>query len=273
MHPRGVVLRSLWIKIPTLALAVAAFVALDGWLAYLAAFGILGLGVALIMALVVHPNSSAWTKTLWRAPHGTNAVALTFDDGPDPRSTPAILEVLEAKGLRAAFFVVGERVRQHPELVARLHEAGHLVCNHTDSHEMLFHFRLWGPARRELRACGDAIASVIGRRPAFFRSPQGLKNPALGDVVSGEGLTAIGWQVRGLDAMGADADTIAKRITRGARPGGIIMLHDGGGFGGREDRTPTIEALPRIIDELTERGLSFRRLDELIEREPYLASR
>ena len=266
-------LRSLWIKLPTLVAAAMTFVWLDGALAWAAAFGIVTLGMGILMLLVMHPNSSAWTRTLWRAPGESDAVALTFDDGPDPRSTPKILEILEAEGLRAAFFVVGERVRAHPELVARLHEAGHLVCNHTDSHEMLFHFRRWGPARRELRACSDAIAEVIGERPAFFRSPQGAKNPALGDVVRSEGLTAIGWQVRGLDAMGADAETISTRVTEGTRPGGVIMLHDGGGFGGKEDRTPTVDALPRIISRLKERGLRFRRLDELIEREPYAASR
>ena len=268
-------LRSLWIKLPTIVAAIAAFVALEGPLAWVAAAGTMTLGISVLMLLVMHPNSSAWVETLWRAPRAaaSDAVALTFDDGPDPRSTPAILDTLSSQELRAAFFVVGERARAHPELIARIHEEGHLVCNHTDSHEMLFHFRLWGPAQRELRACEDTIAEVVGVRPAFFRSPQGAKNPALGDVIRAEGLTAVGWQVRGFDAMGADADTIATRVTKGARPGGVIMLHDGGGFGGSEDRTPTAEALPEIIERLRNRGLRFRRLDELLEREAYLSTR
>lgn len=268
-HSSNTVRRSLWIKIPVLLGATTAWVRLEGPLALAVTAAIVLGGVALLLAIVLHPNSSLWAKTLWRAPRDTNAVALTFDDGPDPSATPAIVKILADRGIRAAFFVVGERARAHPEIVAQLHEAGHLVCNHTDTHTVRFHFGLWGAVRRELRACNEAIAAVIGREPAFFRSPQGHKNPALCDVLREMGMTAIGWQVRGLDSVFGDADAIVRRVVRGARAGGVIALHDGTGYGGRSDRTPTIEALPHIIDGLRARGLTFRRLDELLELEPY----
>jgi peptidoglycan/xylan/chitin deacetylase (PgdA/CDA1 family) len=263
--------RSLWIKVPTVALAAGAFFWLGGVAGAAAAGGIFLAGAAVLFAMAVVPNSSVWVRTLSQASGTADAVALTFDDGPDPSSTLAVADILAAHGVRAAFFMVGERVRRHPEIVARLHEAGHLVCNHTDTHAVQIHFSLWATARRELRACNRAIAEVIGKEPALFRSPQGVKNPALCDVIRELDMTAIGWQVRGLDSMSGDAAAIERRVLGGARPGGVIMLHDGTGLGGRSDRSATIEALPRIIEGLKERGLSFARLDTLLGVEPYRA--
>lgn len=260
---------SLWIKVPTLGLAAAAAWWFDGALGWALAAGILLAGITLLMGIVFHPNSNVWAKTLWQAPSATDAVALTFDDGPDLEFTPKVLRILEERGVPAAFFVVGERVRRHPEVVSQLHAAGHLVCNHTDTHDMKFHFWLWGPYRRDLRACNAEIEAAIGRQPTLFRSPQGAKNPALGDVLTELHMTAIGWQVRGLDSLGGDARAIEERVVRGARPGGVIVLHDGTGLGGLEDRSATIAALPRIIDRLREHGMRFVRLDDLLDVEAY----
>lgn len=257
---------------PTVVLAIGALIGLEGALGVAVALGVFVLGTAVLMALVLHPNASAWTETAWRARRETNQVALTFDDGPDPSTTLEIARLLEERSVRAAFFVVGDRVRAHPEVVAQLHETGHLVCNHSDTHAMTFHFGLWGTLRRELRACNEAIAAVVGREPLLFRSPQGIKTPPLGDVLRELGLTAVGWQVRGLDAFGADADAIARRVLRDARPGGVIMLHDATPIGGTSDGSATIEALPHIIDGLRERGLQLARLDELLELAPYRSS-
>lgn len=261
-------LKSLWIKVPTLVLAGLAFWAIGGWVGALVATCVFFMGTAILLAIVFHPNASWWAPTLWRG-SGKDTVALTFDDGPDPESTLEIARILAEQDIRAAFFVVGERVEKHPDVLAKLHADGHLVCNHTQTHAMTFHFSLWDTARRELRACNDAIKSAIGLEPALFRSPQGFKNPALGDVIGELDMKAIGWQVRGLDSMRGDADAITERIVKGAEPGGVIMLHDGSGYGGRVDRSGTIAALPRIIEGLRARGLSFSRLDELLDVEPY----
>ena len=261
--------RSLWIKVPTVVLAVAAFWWLGGALGVAAAAGVFFAGMALLLAVVIHPNAGLWAKTASRAPRATDRVALTFDDGPDPETTLAIARILEERQVQAAFFVVGERARAHPEVLAALHEAGHLLCNHSDTHAMTFHFQLWGAARRELRACNQAIAAVLGMEPTLFRSPQGIKNPALGDVLRSMGLTAVGWTARGLESLGGDAATIARRVLSKVRPGGVILLHDGGGFGGRAEQTATVEALPEIIDGLRARGMEPARLDELLEVEPY----
>lgn len=264
-----VVLKSLWIKLPTVILAIGAYLALGGVLGALVGTAIFVVGTAVLLAVVMHPNASLWARTLSRAPEETNRVALTFDDGPDPKTTRLVARILSERGVRAAFFVVGERALAHPEIVAELHAAGHLVCNHSHTHSPTFHFRLWSTARRELRACNAAIASVIGREPRLFRSPQGIKNPALGDVLREMKLTAVGWQTRGLEALGGSPATIAQRVLRGVRSGGVILLHDGSGFGGRAKRAALVEALPIILDGLQERGLELARLDELLGVEPY----
>jgi peptidoglycan-N-acetylglucosamine deacetylase len=261
--------RSLWIKLPTIALAALAVYAVDGAWGVLAAVLVFALGTAVLMALVLHPNSSAWARTLWGAPRPTDAVALTFDDGPHPEHTLEIARVLAERGVRAAFFVVGEQAREHPEIIARLHADGHLVCNHSHTHAMTFHFSLWDTLRREVRACNRAVADVIGVEPALFRAPQGIKNPALGDVLRELEMTPIGWTARGLDSMTDQAEKVVERVLRDVAPGGVVLLHDGDCGGGLQGRSHTVEALPRILDGLEARGLRVVRLDELLEREPY----
>jgi peptidoglycan-N-acetylglucosamine deacetylase len=257
------------IKVPSLALAAALLCSGWGPWAWAGALLSLVVGAGVLLWLVFDPNAAFWAPTRSRAAGDEQAVALTFDDGPDPTFTPRVLEILREKGVPAAFFVVGERVEQHPELVARIDREGHLVGNHSHRHGLDFHFRLWAAARRELAACDEAIGRAIGRRPALFRSPQGFKNPALGDVIRERGLLAVGWQARGFDARSGDAAEIERRVLAQVRPGGIILLHDGAGLHGTLDRSPTLEALPRIIDALRGRGLSIVRLDELLGVEGY----
>jgi peptidoglycan/xylan/chitin deacetylase (PgdA/CDA1 family) len=257
------------IKVPALVLAVAclAFARPPG--AWIGAGLAVGVGLVALGLPIFDANSAFWAPTLWRAPRSTNAVALTFDDGPDPEFTPRVLAILAEKKVPAAFFVVGRRVDEHPELLASIDRAGHLVAGHSYSHDLAFHFRLRAGARRELAACNAAIVRAIGREPVLFRPPQGFKNPALGDVLREMGMTAVGWQVRAYDAVERSADKILRRIVGGARPGGVIAMHDGSGLLGTRSRQPTLDALPRIIDALRAAGLEFVRLDTLLGVEGY----
>ena len=190
-------------------------------------------------------------------------MALTFDDGPDASFTPRVLHILAEKQVPATFFVVGERAERHPELIRRAHDMGHAIGNHSHTHSLRFHFRHGNGLRREIGACNDAIRSAIGLEPRLFRSPQGLKTPALGDVLRERGMAAIGWQVRGMDYLLRDPERIARRIVEGAVDGGVLLLHDGGGFQGSMDRSATIRALPLVIDGLRARGFTFLRVDQL----------
>jgi peptidoglycan-N-acetylglucosamine deacetylase len=261
--------RSLVIKVPTALAAIAILATARGPIAWIGALAVFAVGVGVLAWIVFDVNSSFWARTLWRADRATGAVALTFDDGPSPEFTPRVLQILEAKHVLAAFFVVGEHARARPDLVARIDSAGHLVGNHTDRHGWAFHFQLWARIRRELGACNAAVHAAIGKEPRLFRSPQGFKNPALGDVLNEMGLLAIGWQVRGLDAVEPDANEIVRRIVSNVKPGGVVQMHDGTTAIGLQSREATLQALPTVIDGIRASGLEFVRLDALLRVEPY----
>jgi len=262
-------LKSLVMKVPA-ALAAIAIVAIGkGVAAWIGAFAILCAGAGVLAWLVFDVNSSFWAKTRWRADGSPGTVALTFDDGPHPQYTPRVLEILEAKDVPATFFVIGENVRAHPDLLARIDEAGHLVGNHSDHHGWGFHFTPRAGLRRELVACNAAIANAIGKEPTLFRAPQGFKTPALGDALRDLGLLAIGWQVRGLDAMGRDSATIVERIASRVKAGGVVQMHDGAAQLALKSREATLDALPEVIDRIRAAGLEFVRLDALLGVPPY----
>jgi peptidoglycan-N-acetylglucosamine deacetylase len=218
---------------------------------------------------IARVNSSFWIHTLWRSDRQPRAVALTFDDGPDVQSTPRVLDILAEKRVAATFFVVGQRATSHPDLLRRAHKMGHVIGNHSHTHSLLFHFCHGSGLRREIGACNRAIRAAIGLEPRLFRAPQGLKTPALGDVLSELGMTPIGWQTRGMDYVIRDPERIARRIIRGAADGAVLLLHDGGGLQGSTDRTATIVALPLVIDGLRSRGFTFLTVDQLFGVKAY----
>jgi peptidoglycan/xylan/chitin deacetylase (PgdA/CDA1 family) len=261
--------KAIFIKIIAIAGVAAALRFGDGADGWIAAVVIVALTLAWLAWGVFNVNSSMWADTAWRAPEPVKAVALTFDDGPDPRFTPEILRVLADKKVKAAFFSVGSRVIENPDLTKQIHDAGHIIGNHSESHGMWINFSLHKRLRREIQDTNAAIRQAIGHVPRLYRAPHGFKNPALGDVLATEEMLAVGWQVRGFDAVSGNAAKIAQRVVNGASPGGVILLHDGAGLQGTDDRSATVEALPVIIDGLRARGLEIVRLDELLKLEPY----
>jgi len=261
--------KAIFIKVITLVGVLAVLRFGDPPESWIVAGVIIALALAWIAWGVFNVNSSMWADTAWRSYADTKNVALTFDDGPDPEYTPKILQVLREKGVKAAFFSVGQRVIEHPEITLEVKKQGHLLGNHSDSHAMWINFSLHKRLRREIRDTNAAIKSAAGVVPKLYRAPHGFKNPALGDVLAGEDMLAIGWQVRGFDAVSSNAVRIAERIVNGAKAGGVILLHDGAGLQGSEDRSATVDALPVIIDGLRARGFNIVRLDELLETDPY----
>jgi peptidoglycan/xylan/chitin deacetylase (PgdA/CDA1 family) len=173
-------------------------------------------------------------------------VWLTIDDGPHPRDTPAILDLLAGYEAAATFFVVGRNVDAHRDLVWRAHREGHQIGNHTYSHPAS---RFWslGPAamEREIARGSDAILAAIGVRPAVFRSPVGMTNPFVHPALGGQRL--IGWSASGLDGLFARGERVVDRLMSKVRPGAILVLHEGGGPG-------RIETLGMLLESLREAG-------------------
>jgi peptidoglycan/xylan/chitin deacetylase (PgdA/CDA1 family) len=211
-------------------------------------------GTLLMLYLLFHPRNRFLVPNRWQVETaGRRRLALTFDDGPNPEHTPALLRILKEKGVRATFFVVGREVEEHPELLRLLVAEGHQVANHTYSHPALFCFLWPRKLREEIGRCQQAVAAVCGAAPRYFRSPVGLRHPLLRHCLEREGLEYISWRVRAFDTRVQTAQAIARRITTRIRPGDVILLHDRPGKAAER----MLEALPGILDELQGRGFEF----------------
>ena len=182
-------------------------------------------------------------------------VALTFDDGPDPEVTPAVLDLLDRQGARATFFFVGKKVEAHPALAAEVVARGHTVENHSYSHPNTFAFR--GPAalEREVLRAQEAIARATGCRPRYFRAPAGIRNLWLEPCLRRSGLALVSWTRRGFDTVTRDAARVASRLALGLRSGDILLLHDGGSARDTSGRPVVLSALPLLLDALARHSL------------------
>jgi len=218
---------------------------------------------------------------LLRVPHGyeiafrdavePDMIALTFDDGPDPRWTPEVLDVLEREGVRATFFTVGSQMLKHPDLVRRILGAGHEIGSHTYSHANISRIDA-DTLRLELNATQSVFETITGRHMALFRAPYAVDtNPRTREeVASLELVTELGYLSIGMDIDPKDwwlpnAGRIERSVLAGARSGtgNIVLLHDGGG-----DRSRTVEALPGIIAGLRADGFRLVPVSGLLGHTP-----
>ena len=256
-------LKAFVVKGVAAALAAGALWGLPAGWAAAAVVAIGALATGFLTYAIAHPRSRFFVPVVSRLASGETAVALTFDDGPDPEVTPRILDLLAARGARATFFVLGERAARHPEVIRRIARDGHTVATHTQRHRLGFHFGSAAYVQREIEDAIAVVAGILGRRPGLFRPPQGLRTPCF---VSGwrrtQGLTCVTWSVRGLDSLPTTAAKIVARIAPRLAPGAIVTLHDGTGLGGGTDRQPTIEALASILATCEARGLRCIALDD-----------
>jgi peptidoglycan/xylan/chitin deacetylase (PgdA/CDA1 family) len=222
---------------------------------------VLAVVVADHLALVVAslwPRSTIIGANLRRLPPAAaaGAVALTFDDGPDPEVTPAVLDLLEKRDAHASFFCVGRRAEAFPELVPEIVRRGHRVENHSYRHSNLFCFWGAGAAGREIDRAQEVLTGQARERPSYFRAPAGLRNPWLAGVLAARGLALASWTRRGFDAASADPEAVLRRLTRALAAGDILLLHDRAARPTRGGRPVVLAVLPRLLDELERRGLA-----------------
>lgn len=198
----------------------------------------------------------------------SRGIVLTFDDGPDPTWTPALLDVLAAERVPAAFFVVGRLASQHPAIIQRAAREGHLIANHTTTHP---HLTSLSPTDldTEVLATQRVIANILGREPTLFRCPfstsPNITDPALARALAR--VTELGLTIVGADAgvedytPGIPPETLVEQIfLQLGEPGPwIVVLHDGGG-----DRTRTIQAVRQLIPEARRRGFEFMSLSQVL---------
>ena len=182
-----------------------------------------------------------------------NGVALTFDDGPDPDATPAVLEALRAAEARAVFFLVGEQVEAHPELARQVADEGHVVALHGFRH--VEHDELGDEARADLERGAAAIAAATGVDPRLYRPPYGRFSEPSYAAARELGLIPVYWSAWGSDWEPISPERIAETVIRDLEPGAIVLLHDSARYATRPSAVPTAEALPAILAAMQERGL------------------
>jgi peptidoglycan/xylan/chitin deacetylase (PgdA/CDA1 family) len=244
--------------------AAALVVAPDSWRVVVA--GLLA-NHAVIGFSGMWPQSRLLGPNLFRLPEPPRArVALTFDDGPDPQVTPAVLDILDSHRAKATFFCIGRRVDAHPALAAEILARGHAVENHSYSHPITFAFGATRSMEREVLGAQDAIERATGQRPRFFRAPVGIRNPWLEPCIARAGLSLVSWTRRGFDAVWRDAEAVTRRLLRGLRAGDILLLHDGGVARNAAGRPIVVETLPRVLDALAARGLTSAALPALLHK-------
>ncbi|WP_219823369.1 polysaccharide deacetylase family protein [Nocardia nova] len=198
----------------------------------------------------------------------TGTVALTFDDGPDPASTPAVLDALAAARVHATFFLLGSMLERAPELGARIVEEGHEVALHGWSHRCLLARSPVSTYRDIARAYG-LIAETTGSRPRHYRPPYGILSAAALATARRLELVPVLWTACGKDwTRTATPDTVAGRVVRELRPGGTILLHDSDCTSASGSWRATVGAIPRIVAECGERGLLLGSLAERMEHRP-----
>ena len=254
--------RHRWVIATFLVLVLTTFLldlSLDlPWFLYL----IWGLGFGGIISYgSVVIGSQYHLRTLCSGPTDQRVVALTFDDGPLPETTPQILEILSRYEAKATFFCIGRRLEASPELGARIHEEGHLLANHTLNHGN--DFDLLGKEKMiaELKQTNELIRKITGKTPRFFRPPYGVTNPPLAQAVGGFDFDVIGWNVRSLDTAIKNKDRIVQRIRKRLKPGAIILLHD--------SSPRVVGVLEEILDWLGKNDFKVVSLDRLLQVKAY----
>ncbi len=222
---------------------------------------------AVVFAIVVtavgcfSPNAAVFGRVVSGERISTQAMALTFDDGPSPDTTPKILDALATAGMRATFFILGKHAQFHPELVSRIANEGHEVASHGWSHGILV-FATPKAVARELAETDRVLASAGAPRPRLFRAPHGFRSPWLAWTLKRHGYQGVGWSKGVFDTARPGAGVIIERSVAAMRPGAILLLHDADG-NGNEDRSQTAEALPAILTSMQAKGLRAVTVSEL----------
>lgn len=209
------------------------------------------------------PSSQLYGSSFIGLPKGTRRLALTYDDGPNDPYTSQLLDVLAKHGTKATFFLIGKYVKQRPDIVRRVVEAGHSVGNHTWNHPNLI-FCSAAETRRQISETQKAIEEACGIRPTLFRPPFGGRRPGTFSVARELGLTPIMWGVTCYDWSAISNESIERKAREQIRGGDVILLHDGGHKEFGTDRSHTVKATANLLREYSEQGYKFVSVPEMM---------
>lgn len=242
-----------WNIVSALALLIG-FTLVMGWLSWawplwpLLLFGVLWFGFTAYASLTL--PARIYVDAVCSGPKGT--LALTFDDGPHPQITPALLDYLKVENIKASFFCIGKYVEAFPALAKRIVDEGHAIGIHSQDHHWTWGFLSTRKVAQQLEQCNTAIERATGRRTRLFRPPFGVTNPKIGRAVRDAGFTTIGWDLRTFDTARSPQE-VMKRIAARKKPGTIAVLHD--------TQPGTLELVKAIIAHCRQRGIELVRCD------------
>ncbi len=231
--------------------------------------------LVVVFGLLAHgyfaPESQVFGKVYSQAVTSEKVVALTFNDGPCEPYTSQVLDFLDSRGIKATFFLIGKNVELNPEIARRIVAEGHVIGNHSYSHDVVHAITREGSD--DILLGQEAISRAVGVEPHLYRPPGGRKSPWQLQYLEEQGLVSVTWTVDANESndytiLGKpSAETIAREIIKGAEPGKILVLHDGyvvNGGGAGANMTATVEALKIVVDELQHEGYRFVTVPELI---------
>lgn len=224
---------------------------------------IIGL-IAAVAVLVAYPvmNSQSWRgAVVYSVPTKEKVVALTFDDGPHPKFTPEILDILKKYHVRATFFMIGKDMEKNPDIVKRVIAEGSVVANHTYTHPHNIERDTESRMNFELEKCEKTIEKITGKRAYLFRPPRGLVNGKVMAAAGRNGYRTILWTVCADHHDAPTPKLMAKRVFDHVRPGAIILAHDGS----FPSRWKDVDATPIIIEGLKKQGYRFVTVPELLK--------
>ncbi len=216
---------------------------------------------SLLIAGSVRVTMGFYIKTFCAGDTRQKTVAFSFDDGPDSHTTPVILDLLKNQGIKAAFFVIGNKLENNIDIIRRIDQEGHILGGHSYSHH--FFFDLF-PARRmkkELEQTESIIRRMTGKKMKMFRPPYGVTNPVLARVIRNLGYHVIGWSLKSKDTVASDKHLLLAKLKKKVKSGDLILFHD--------NRDILIEVIPAFISYLKSEQYMIVRPDQLLNLEAY----
>jgi peptidoglycan-N-acetylglucosamine deacetylase len=223
-------------------------------------FIVLGVSAFLFYASY-YVGSNVFVKAYCAAKTDKKVIALTFDDGPHPIKTPAILDVLKKHNVKAVFFCIGTNIAGNEEVLRRIQNEGHVIGNHTFIHSTWYDLLPARKMKEDLLKTEELIFSTIGKRVRLFRPPYGVTNPMLASAVKSMQYHVMGWSIRSLDTVKKDRNKVVDKIKKHLKPGSVILLHD---------RCVDSELVVNdVIEYSINQGYSLERADILLNLKSY----
>ncbi len=202
-------------------------------------------------------RSGLFIKTLNSNPNAKKRIAITFDDGPHPKKTTLLLELLKKYNAQASFFMIGKEIEEHSEIVQKVHEAGHFIGNHSYSHSNFFPLFSSKKIIADLTKTQELINNISQEKNKYFRPPFGVTNPLVAKAVSKLNLKTIGWSIRSFDTTSRTTENIIKKVLRKIKDGDIILLHD--------TTNKTYAVTQAVLEYSKDREWQVVRVDELLK--------